>query len=183
MQRLAPVLVFVLIVAGCSDSSDRIAELESQIGELEGQVEEAESTTTTSSPTAISTLPPTTTTTEPTLSAAQETYCNDLTSEVAVRTETGGTRARPETVEFFDIAHRLGHLNLPYTGLTWGEARATTPEEFVDISRTFAGAVVETDAGESIRASWFVNLQSESSEPVDFEAAYREVCLEAWELR
>lgn len=172
-----------MLLTACGDNADRIADLESQIADLEGQVEQAESTTTTTFTT--TTLETTTTTAPPSLTAAQETYCDDLTSVAAVRTETGGTRARPETVEFFDIAHRLDYLNLPFTSLVWGEARATTPEEFVNIARTFfvGGGVLETDVDDKMREAWEVNLRSESDERVDFDAIYTEVCLQAWELR
>jgi hypothetical protein len=168
-------VVLSLAISACGGQNERISDLESQLAELESQIE---ATTTTGAAT-TSTAAATTTTTVLMLTAAQRVYCEDITGVVAVRTPTGGTRSRPETIQFFEIAHELGYLNLPYTRDSWGLAVAETPEDFVSTTHIFYGAL-SLDVGEAMRQEWLLNQILEDH---SLDEAFTAVCAQAWDLR
>lgn len=142
---------------------------------------------TSSQPVAVTTTsstasPPSTTTTSTaiaTLSPAQDVFCEDLLTVIAVPTVTGGRTIRPDTVTFFNLAERMGYLDLPYQSQGWGKAKATDPKSFVSVTHIFAGAM-STDVGDALKGEWRLNLEGVG---IDYEQAFTEVCLQAWELR
>ena len=88
---------------------------------------------------------------------------------------------RPETEQFFDLAERMGYLNLPYQGEDWGQAVAETPEQFVQWVSAFSDeGILSLDVGTSMIDEWKRNLEESGA---SYEEAFIEVCLQAWELR
>ena len=120
-----------------------------------------------------------TTTAEPSLSAAQEIYCEDLLTVVAVATATGGSTNRPETVTFLSLAERLGYLRLPYRGEGWPYGIETI-EEFIFLTILESDHLLDPDVGDALIEEWRRNLEGAGA---DFESAFVETCLEAWQLR
>ena len=174
--RITAAITAVLVVTACGGDSARIDELEAELEEL--RTSTTQPTTTTIATT--TTQPTTTTSTIPELSPAQAQYCADLLTEIAVPTATGGRTARPETIQFFELAHRMGYLQLPYNAANWGQAVAETPTEFVSLTHLFAGAM-SLNVGEAMILEWANNLIEVGI--TDAGSIYEEVCLQAWELR
>lgn len=168
--------VALSLLSACTGDSARIEELERELAEIREEV----SQTSTLPETTTTTEPTTTTTTIPELTPAQQVYCADLVTVIAVPTTTGGRTARPETVEFFELAHQMGYLQLPYNPSHWGNAVAETPRDFVSFAHLFAGAMA-LDVGGALVVEWASNLASQGTTSVD--TVYQEVCLQAWELR
>ena len=121
--------------------------------------EDAATTTTSSSSASTTTIPPTTTTTVPKLTPAQEIYCEDLVTDVMVPTSYGGSQNRPETVVFFELAGRLGYLDLPYLGEDWGQGVAHDADQFVSNVVIFEGSLFSDDNLDAFITEWKRNLQ------------------------
>lgn len=138
--------------------------------------------TTSSSLASTTTIPPTITTMVPELTPAQEIYCEDLVTDVMVPTSYGGSQNRPETVVFFELAERLGYLDLPYLGEDWGQVVAHDADRFVSTVVIFEGSLFSDDNLDAFITEWTRNLQ-EAGVEVPFEQVFAATCLQAWELR
>lgn len=174
MRRNAVCLLVMAALLACGGGDSDVEALQQQVDELQSQLDRVTTTTV---------AQPTTTTVAQTapvsLTPAQENYCLDVTTVIAVPTASGGTKTRTETVTFFELAQQMDYLELPYGRPEWGQGVAKTPEEFILIVHVFAG-VLSTDVGPALLDEWMLNMDGAG---IDSSRAFDDVCLQAWELR